>query len=131
MNQPINLTTITSYCEPTEPLSDWLDFNPGEDSFLDSLIDEYGDYLQNLTKREKLFMLSAIANNIAFEDPGVVSDEIHELAAKCYDSMSPSDLLGLIGAVSEQIRWGHYAETTTEQRLQHTVVLCPEICRDL
>jgi hypothetical protein len=118
MNQPINLTTITSYCEPTEPLSDWLDFNPGEDSFLDSLIDEYGDYLQNLTKREKLFMLSAIANSISFEEPGVVDNRIHQLWQQCYAKMSPSDLLAFMGALTEQIRWGHYAETTTEQALQ-------------
>jgi hypothetical protein len=118
MNQPINLETITSYCEPVEPLSDWLDFNPGEDNFLDSLIEEHGDHLENFTKREKLFMLSAIANNIAFEDPGVVSDRVQGLATKCYDNMSASDLLGLMGALAEQIRWGHYAETTTEQALQ-------------
>jgi hypothetical protein len=121
MNRLLTLMPLlTLDTDPIESLSYCLDFQPGEDIFLDSLVNEHGDYLEKLTKREKLFLVSAIANSISSEDPGVVSNEIHELATKCYDNMSLSDLLGLMGALTEQIRWGHYAETTTEQTLQHT-----------
>jgi hypothetical protein len=120
MNQPINLETITSYCEPIDPLSDYLDSQPGEDEFIDNLIEEYGDYLEKLTKREKLFILGSLANKVGFEEPGVVVDSIYQLVQACYFQMSLSDLLAFMGALCEQTRWGHYAETTTEQTLQHT-----------
>jgi hypothetical protein len=117
MNQPISITTDMS-----EPLSYCLDFKPGEDDFLDSLIEEHGEYLEKFTKREKLFVVAALANSISFEAPGVIDDKAHQLWQQCYSKMSPSDLLAFMAALTEQVRWGHYAETTTEQDLQAELV---------
>jgi hypothetical protein len=115
--EPLHIT-INITTDMTEPLSYCLDFQPGEDEFLDTLVNEHGDYLEKLTKREKLFMLSAIANSISFEEPGVVDNRVHQLWQQCYAKMSPSDLLAFMGALTEQIRWGHYAEFPPQQDSQ-------------
>jgi hypothetical protein len=121
MNQPTNLETIEplhiilNTADMAETLDYYLDFQPGEDEFLDSLVNEHGDYLEKLTKREKLFILGSLANKVGFEEPGVVVDSIYQLVQECYFKMSPSDLLAFMGALCEQIRWGHYAVYETKQ----------------
>lgn len=117
MTEPLILAS-----EEAETLDYYLDFQPGEDEFLDSLVENHGHYLQTFTKREKLFILAALANSVSFESPGVIDDKAHQFWQECYSKMSPNDLLGLMGALCEQIRWGHYAETTTEQDLQAELV---------
>jgi hypothetical protein len=100
-----------------EPLSYYLDFQPGEHEFLDSLVEEHGSHLQNLTQREKLFMLAFLANSLSFEANGEIGDRIIQLSQDCFSRLGVNDLLALITAVSDQLRGGYYAESNikTEQ----------------
>jgi hypothetical protein len=93
-----------------EPLSQYLDFQPGEDSFFDSLVLEHGHHLQTLTQREKLFMLAFLANSLSLEASGDIGDRIIQLSQKCLSNLGEIDLLGLMSALSDQVRAGHYAE---------------------
>lgn len=94
----------------SKPLGYYTSFNPGDQSLLEKLQEEYGSTFEKITKREKLSILMILASNLANETDGGVRGEIYTIAREMTKQLSPSDQAGIMEAIMHQIRWGQNAE---------------------
>ncbi|MHC5914883.1 MAG: hypothetical protein ACYTXE_28705 [Nostoc sp.] len=96
----------------SRPLGYYTSHTPGDGSYLELLQEKYGAAFEKMTKQEKLFLVQAIAAQYSVELDGDPRIEIKQLPAEMYkNSVSYSDLLGLLEALIAQIRWGQNAES--------------------
>ena len=75
-------------------------------SLLESLQEEYGPTFEGMTKREKLFLISAISTQLCDQAPGRCRDEIYVVGHQINSSLPKHDREGLIEALINQVRWG-------------------------
>jgi hypothetical protein len=110
--QPVKttMTQLLTLDPDIDSLSEYLDFQPGEDLFFDELIAQYGIHLEKLTESEKLFLTVLLSQSLCLDAHGKVGNTIIPLSQKCLANFGKSDLLGLMSALADQIRCGHYAE---------------------
>ncbi|MBE8965920.1 hypothetical protein IQ277_06575 [Nostocales cyanobacterium LEGE 12452] len=95
----------------SKPLGYYTSYTPGDGSYLEVLQEKYGATFEKMTKQEKLFLVQAIAAQYCVELDGDPRIEIKQLPSEMYkNSVSYSDLLGLLEALIAQIRWGQNAE---------------------
>jgi hypothetical protein len=81
-------------------------YTPGDESYLERLQEEYGSRFEQMSKREKLFLISSIASQMVVKEPGRTRAEIHELAATLPENLPRQDCEGLLEALIAQVRWG-------------------------
>ncbi|WP_445630424.1 hypothetical protein [Nostoc sp. DSM 114167] len=95
----------------SKPLGYYTAYTPGDGSYLESLENRYGATFEKMTKKEKLFLVAAIADQLSAEQDGNARIEIKQLPAEMYEnSVTDSDLMGLLEALIAQIRWGQQHE---------------------
>jgi hypothetical protein len=105
------MTQLIDLVTDIEPIMDYLDFQPGENLFIDNLVNQHGSHLQTLTQREKLYMVAFLANSLSLEADGDIGNRIIQLSQDCFSELGGTDLLALIAALSDQLRGGYYAES--------------------
>ena len=81
-------------------------YTVNDGSLLESLQSEYGTTFEQMTKREKLFLISALAIQLCDEAPGRCRDEIYVVGHQVNSSLPVGDREGLIEALINQVRWG-------------------------
>ncbi|MHC5728390.1 MAG: hypothetical protein ACYTXY_30620, partial [Nostoc sp.] len=87
-------------------------YTPGDGSLLDSFAEEYGSSFEQMTQREKLFLISAIAIQSCDQSPGRCRDEIYVVGHQINSSLPQADREGLIEALINQVRWGRSLSDT-------------------
>lgn len=76
---------------------------PGDNSFLESIQNTYGEQLQGVSTKEKLFLLSALAKSLMIDSSGDIRDEIAVIAIKAGIELSTSDQEGMIQVLIAQV----------------------------
>ncbi|MBN3957493.1 hypothetical protein [Nostoc sp. NMS8] len=95
----------------SKPLGYYTAHTPGDGSYLELLEERYGATFEKITKKEKLFLVAAIADQLCAEQDGDPRIEIKQLPSEMYkNSLADSDLMGLLEALIAQIRWGQQHE---------------------
>ena len=90
----------------SKPVGHFTSYVLGDGSLLESLQEEYGSTFERMTKREKLFLISAIAIQSCDQAPGRCRDEIYVVGHQINSSLPAADREGLIESLINQVRWG-------------------------
>ncbi|MBN3897352.1 MAG: hypothetical protein HWQ41_19350 [Nostoc sp. NOS(2021)] len=90
----------------SKPIGHFTSYTLGDGSLLESLQEEYGSTFEKMTKREKLFLVSAIAAQLCEQSPGKCRDEIYTVGHQINSSLPQADRQGLIEALTNQIQGG-------------------------
>jgi hypothetical protein len=90
----------------SKPVGHFTSYTINDGSLLESLQEEYGPTFEQMTKHEKLYLISAIASQLCDQSPGHCREEIYTIGHQINSSMPLSDREGLIEAMTNQIRWG-------------------------
>ena len=75
----------------SKPVGHFTSYIIGDGSLLESLQEEYGSTFERMTKREKLFLISAIAAQSCDQAPGRCRDEIYVVGHQINSSLPPAD----------------------------------------
>lgn len=94
----------------SKPLGYYTSYTPGDGSALEELQEMYGTRLEQLTRREKLFLISSLASQLCVEQPGEVRASVQVVSVGIVQELKPGDIEGLIEALIAQVRWGQNAE---------------------
>lgn len=81
-------------------------------SLLESLQERYGSTFELMTRREKLFLISAIAIQLCDQSPGSCREEIYTVGHQINSSLPQADREGLVEALINQVRWGRSLSDT-------------------
>ncbi|MDZ8067758.1 MAG: hypothetical protein RMY64_19400 [Nostoc sp. DedQUE08] len=90
----------------SKPIGHFTSYTLNDGSLLESLQQEYGPTFEQMTKREKLFLISAIAIQLCDQAPGSCREEIYVVGHQINSSLPMHDREGLIEALTNQVRWG-------------------------
>lgn len=90
----------------SKPIGHFTSYTLNDDSLLESLQEEYGPTFERMTEREKLFLISAVAIQLCDQAPGRCRDEIYVVGHQINSSLPLDDRIGLIEAMTNQIRYG-------------------------
>ena len=96
----------------SKPVGHFTSYTLGDGSLLESLQEEYGSTFEQMTKREKLFLIFTIAAQSCDQAPGRCRDEIYVVGHQINSSLSASDREGLIESLINQVRWGRSLSDT-------------------
>ena len=96
----------------TKPVGYYTSSTINDGSLLESLKEQYGQTFELMTKREKLFLISAIASQLCDQAPGRCRDEIYVVGHQVNSSLPVGDREGLIEALINQVRWGRSLSDT-------------------
>lgn len=94
----------------TKPLGYYTSYTPGDDSFLETVQEQYGSAFEKMTKREKLSILMILTSNLAAQLDERVPGEIYGVAREMVAKLSLSNQAGVMEAIISQIRWGQNAD---------------------
>ncbi|MEH1801396.1 MAG: hypothetical protein V7K64_27005 [Nostoc sp.] len=94
----------------SKPIGYYTNYTPGDGSYLESLQEKYGSTLEQMTKREKLFLVSTLASHLCVAQEGETRDEIYILSVDLQAKLPASDQAGILEALVAQIRWGQNHE---------------------
>lgn len=75
-----------------------------EKSLLDDIQGKYGSHLENVTWKEKLVLIQLMSFQLSECCDGLTRVEILHLASKAKEELSTSDQIGLIEALTSQIK---------------------------
>ncbi|MBC1241860.1 hypothetical protein [Nostoc sp. 2RC] len=90
----------------TKPIGYFTSYTPGDGSLLESLQEEYGSCFEQISRREKLFLISSLASQLCEQAPGRCRDEIYVVGYQVNSSLSVKDREGLLEALIHQTRCG-------------------------
>ncbi|MEH1885867.1 hypothetical protein [Nostoc sp.] len=90
----------------SKPIGHFTSYTINDGSLLESLQEEYGPTFEKMTRREKLFLISAIATQLCDRAPGRCRDEIYVVGHQINSSLPQADREGLVEALTNQIRYG-------------------------
>lgn len=90
----------------SKPIGHFTSYTINDGSLLESLQQEYGSTFERMTKREKLFLISAVAAQLCDQAPGRCRDEIYVVGHQINSSLPMHDKEGLLEALINQVRWG-------------------------
>ncbi|MEH2307808.1 hypothetical protein [Nostoc sp.] len=96
----------------SKPIGHFTSYTLNDGSLLESLQEEYGSTFELMTKREKLFLISAVAAQLCDQAPGRCRDEIYVVGHQINSSLSLADREGLVEALTNQVRWGRSLSDT-------------------
>ncbi len=94
----------------SNPIGYYTGYTPGDGSCLEELQKKYGSTFEEMTKREKLFLVSTLASHLCVAQSGETRDEIYILSVDLQAKLPASDQAGLLEALIAQIRWGQNHE---------------------
>lgn len=98
----------------SKPVGHFTNYTPNDGSLLDSFVEEYGSGFEGMSKREKFFLISAMASQLCDQAPGRCRDEIYVVGHQANSSLPLADREGLLEALINQIRWGRSLCDTEE-----------------
>jgi hypothetical protein len=98
----------------SKPIGHFTSYTINDGSLLESLQEEYGSTFELMTKREKLYLISAIAIQLCDQSPGRCRDEIYTVGHQINSSLPLHDREGLVEALTNQVRWGRNLSDTAE-----------------
>ncbi|MEH2263830.1 hypothetical protein [Nostoc sp.] len=90
----------------TKPVGYYTSSTINDGSLLESLKEQYGQTFEGMTRREKLYLISAIAIQLCDQAPGRCRDEIYTVGHQINSSLPLHDREGLVEALTNQIRYG-------------------------
>lgn len=90
-----------------KPIGHFVAYTINDGSLVESLEQEYGSTFQLMTRREKLFLIQAIANQLCDESPGQCRDEIYSVGYEIITSLPSHDRQGMLEALIKQVRWSN------------------------
>lgn len=90
----------------SKPIGHFTSYTLNDGSLLESLQEQYGSTFERMTKREKLFLISAIAIQLCDQAPGRCREEIYVVGHQANSSLPVADREGLIEALINQVRYG-------------------------
>lgn len=96
----------------SKPVGHFTSYTLNDGSLLDSLQEEYGSTFELMTKREKLYLISAISIQLCDQAPGRCRDEIYVVGHQINSSLPKADKEGLLEALINQVRWGRSLSDT-------------------
>lgn len=85
-------------------------YSANDNSLLGRVQSKYGSGFEEMTKRDKLVILTVLASHIGCQLDGDVRGEIFAIAKEMKDELSLSDQAGIMEAIISQVRWGQNAE---------------------
>jgi hypothetical protein len=96
----------------SKPLGYFTRYTPGDGTLFDALETEYGSALEKLTRRQKLYLVMAIAADLACQCPeGDASVyQVSHIPLKVHEQLSHDDAEGLIQCLIAQVRGRNYAQ---------------------
>ena len=94
-----------------KPIGYYTAHTPGDGTFFDELENIYGSTLEKLNRRQKLYLIMAIAAELSSQclEEDVTVCEISHIPAKV-NELSASDAEGLIECLIAQVRGGNHAK---------------------
>ncbi|MEH1861432.1 MAG: hypothetical protein V7L21_26310 [Nostoc sp.] len=98
----------------SKPIGYFTNYTINDGSLLESLQSEYGATFERITKREKLFLISALAIQLCDEAPGRCREEIYVVGHQANSSLPVADREGLIEALINQVCYGQSLTVVTE-----------------
>ena len=98
----------------SKPIGYFTSYTLNDGSLLESLQSEYGPTFELMTRREKLFLISALAAQLCEQSPGRCRDEIYVVGHQANSSLSVTDREGLIEALINQARHGQSLTVVAE-----------------
>lgn len=96
----------------SKPIGYFTNYTINDGSLLESLQEEYGSTFERMTRREKLYLISAIASQMCDQSPGRCREEIYTVGHQVNSSLPVGDREGLIEALINQVRWGRSLSDT-------------------
>ncbi|MEH2087806.1 hypothetical protein [Nostoc sp.] len=90
----------------SKPIGFFTSYTINDGSLLESLQEEYGSTFEQMSRREKLFLISALAIQLCDQSPGSCRNEIYIVGHQANSSLPVGDREGLIEALINQVRWG-------------------------
>lgn len=92
----------------TKPLGYFTNLIPGDDTLLNQLEREYGPTLEKLTRRQKLYLITAISADLGCQcEAGDKSlGQVSQIPVQVHDQLSMTDAEGLLEALIAQVRYG-------------------------
>ncbi|MDQ3018841.1 MAG: hypothetical protein M3Q64_03155 [bacterium] len=99
----------------SKPIGHFTSYTINDGSLLELLQEEYGSTFELMTRREKLFLISAIAAQLCDQAPGRCRDEIYVVGHQANSSLPAADREGLVEALTNQVRWGRSLSDTELQ----------------
>ncbi|MEH2140346.1 hypothetical protein [Nostoc sp.] len=90
----------------SKPIGHYTSYTINDGSLLESLQEKYGSTFELMTRREKLFLISAVAAQLCDQAPGRCRDEIYTVGHQIKSSLPLYDREGLVEALTNQIRYG-------------------------
>lgn len=91
----------------TKPIGHFTSDTINDGSLLDSLQEEYGSTFELITRREKLYLIQALAIQLCDQSPGQCREEIYVVGHQINSSLPLSDREGLLEALINQVRLGN------------------------
>ena len=89
----------------TKPLGYFTNYVPGQEGILDKIQKVYGSHLQDITPREKLYLIQELTRNLCMRaSDNEVRSEMHWIAYDLVHELSTSDQEGMIQALIAQLR---------------------------
>ncbi|MEH2197408.1 hypothetical protein [Nostoc sp.] len=98
----------------TKPVGYYTSSTINDGSLLESFKEQYGQTFEGMTRREKLYLISAIAAQLCDQAPGRCRDEIYMVGHQINSSLPQADREGLVEALTNQVRWGRSLSDTEE-----------------
>ncbi|MBN3926101.1 hypothetical protein [Nostoc sp. NMS4] len=96
----------------SKPIGHFTSYSLNDGSLLESLQEQYGSTFELMTKREKLFLISAIAIQLCDGAPGRCREEIYVVGHQINSSLNQADREGLVEALTNQVQWGRSLSDT-------------------
>ncbi|OYD92757.1 hypothetical protein CDG77_13970 [Nostoc sp. 'Peltigera membranacea cyanobiont' 213] len=97
---------LRRFYQLSKPVGYFTSYTINDGSLLESLQEEYGPTFEKMTRREKLFLISALATQLCDQSPGRCRDEIYVVGHQVNSSLPLHDREGLLEALSNQVRHG-------------------------
>lgn len=96
----------------SQPLGYYTNHTPGDGTLFDALEHEYGSMLEKLTRRQKLYLIMAIAADLAVQcpDDDISVCQVSHIPLQVHDQLTASDAEGLIECLIAQVRGRNYAK---------------------
>lgn len=92
----------------TKPLGYFTNYTPGDGGLLGEMEEAWGSFFEKLKDNERLWLLARIAHTF-WETTEIesenISDEVEEAALRAVRELQKSDVLGLIEALVNQLRY--------------------------
>ena len=90
----------------SKPIGYFTSYTVNDGSLLESLQEKYGSTFEGMTKREKLFLISAVAAQLCDGAPVRCRDEIYVVGHQINSSLPMDDRYRLVEALINQVRYG-------------------------